>query len=671
MPIPMKHCIFLLSLVLHCSLLSAQKFKLIAHRGGIIEGRYVENSKDAIEAAILRGYWMLEVDVRETKDGRLVVHHDENFQRFYGDPRKVAEVNMDEIKQLKSKPGGERPLEFTELAALCKGRIRLMVDTKGPSHPERFYQQMEKALMENDLMRTAYFIGTQEARDYFKGKAKISINKQEFQALTAPGEDVSQKYFLFAHGNELDSVAIAQAQEKGITIVPSINLFHYTQEDPMEGAYRHIQFLIGAGVTEFQIDSEYDAWLNYQIYRTDGLMLGPWAGHVGQQTARIWARASRPGNYFLHLAGEDRVFSAESKLDNDFCLIWELSGLMPGKKYSYYISNKPYKSISIPQSTFVTPALDSTPREVKLAFGSCADDDKGVAYPVWKSIQQEQPEAMVLLGDTPYIDATNKDHQNRRYREFASVPEFGNLLHTLSLYSVWDDHDFGKNDTDGKVEDKENARNAFMRYRANPSYGHNDAGIYTRFRRGPVEVFLLDTRWFAGTETSYADSKKPTLLGKTQWEWLKKELAESKAEFKLLACGMIWNGSTRPNKPDHWGAYPHEYQALMEYIGKKGITGVILVGGDIHRSRYLLRQSKALAGYNIPELITSPLHNSVIEAANAAHPDLVFDMGKGEAYMMIRADNSIQPAKLTATFMADKGKPQYKVEFTTEDLKRK
>jgi glycerophosphoryl diester phosphodiesterase len=55
------------------------RIHLIAHRGGIVDDTHPENSPASVEAAIQRGYWMLEVDIRRTRDGRAVVQHDANF----------------------------------------------------------------------------------------------------------------------------------------------------------------------------------------------------------------------------------------------------------------------------------------------------------------------------------------------------------------------------------------------------------------------------------------------------------------------------------------------------------------------------------------------------------------------------------------------------------------
>ena len=55
------------------------ELKIIAHRGGVVGEEFAENSPAEIEAAVERGYWMVELDIRESRDGRLVVYHDEDF----------------------------------------------------------------------------------------------------------------------------------------------------------------------------------------------------------------------------------------------------------------------------------------------------------------------------------------------------------------------------------------------------------------------------------------------------------------------------------------------------------------------------------------------------------------------------------------------------------------
>lgn len=237
--------------------------KLIAHRGGVVDTKHPENSLSALNQAVRRGYSMIEMDIQESKDGHIIVHHD-SFNESYGDKRWPRDLTWDEIRNLRATEDGSRPLEFHEYAAACKGRTRLMVDIKPPSHSPAFYQEIERILRANNLLDTALFIGTPEARAYFKGKGKARISvesKQRLQAAIAAGEDVSRHYFLFEHADTMDAQSIEMAGKLGIPAVVSINVFHYRGKDHMQAAHADIDRLKALGLTHFQIDSVYDIWL--------------------------------------------------------------------------------------------------------------------------------------------------------------------------------------------------------------------------------------------------------------------------------------------------------------------------------------------------------------------------------------------------------------------------
>ena len=395
---------------------------------------------------------------------------------------------------------------------------------------------------------------------------------------------------------------------------------------------------------------------------------GPIVGHVTDNSALIWARCSPSGMYQLTIRNERAVtdsvtVTAEARDADDGCVVWQLDELRPDTRYSYEISVAREK-IVVGQDYFIKTAAAPGPSVVRLAFASCAKEDEGSAG-VWRRMRLVDPHAVVLLGDTPYIDSTELSFQRQRHQQFLAVSDFATLLRNRSLYATWDDHDFGRNDTDGNLPGKLNSRQAFVEYHANPTYGDGHSGIYTQFRRGAAHVFLLDTRFFAATEPSPVDSDRPTLLGKRQWQWLLRELRASTAPFKVLACGMIWNGAVRPGKQDHWGSYAHEREALFRFIGESRISGVVLVGGDVHRSRVLRHGTIESAGYQITELITSPVHDSVIEAANAPHRGLIHDAGEPNSFLLLTADDTSQPASLSASFMNHSGREFHalRVEF--------
>lgn len=398
-------------------------------------------------------------------------------------------------------------------------------------------------------------------------------------------------------------------------------------------------------------------------------LLGPYLGHVGPREATIFMRATGDayGPEVIPLAvvdGEGRsVRQAQiaRKPETDMTLRWNVTGLEPDTTYAFAILDA--------RGFFKTPREPERPARVTLALGSCANDRPGLPNPVWKAILDAKPTALVLIGDTPYIDSTHLDDQRRRYKEFYANPDLSALMKATPTYAIWDDHDFAGDGADGRAPEKANSRQAFLEYHGNPSAGTGVEGIFTRFRRGGVDVFLIDTRWFSGTEKSFADPEKPTLLGKVQWEWLQRELAGSNAPFKLLVTGMIWNDAVRPGKPDYWMAYPHERAALLKFVAEKKVAGVILVGGDIHRSRAFVHPKEETGvAYPIHEWITSPLGDSVMAEASVPHPALTFDRGEKNSFLLVKADTAVDPPKITARWMNAAGVELHQVELTSKDL---
>jgi glycerophosphoryl diester phosphodiesterase len=235
--------------------------KWIAHRGGVVDSRYAENGPHSLEAAVKHGYWMIESDIRETRDGRIITQHDPDFRRFFGDPRKVADLTLAEVKRLRATPGGTAPPTFAELTDLCRGRLRLMLDVKEPPHSLAFYEEIEREMRRTGLLESAYMIGLPESRDYFKGKARVGATFDQLAAAVAKREDVSRLYFLFEWGKTLTAQQVRFAQKHHVPVVPSVNSFHYASEggDPVAKGSADIRRLIPLGVTEFQIDSEYEA----------------------------------------------------------------------------------------------------------------------------------------------------------------------------------------------------------------------------------------------------------------------------------------------------------------------------------------------------------------------------------------------------------------------------
>ncbi len=101
-----------------------------AHRGLHSEDQSVpENSLKAFALAAEAGYGM-ELDVQLSRDGQVVVFHDDTLDRACGVASRVDELDYDELKTLSLFGTEERIPLFSEVLALVDGRTPLIVELK-------------------------------------------------------------------------------------------------------------------------------------------------------------------------------------------------------------------------------------------------------------------------------------------------------------------------------------------------------------------------------------------------------------------------------------------------------------------------------------------------------------------------------------------------------------
>ncbi|WP_052594788.1 alkaline phosphatase D family protein [Luteipulveratus mongoliensis] len=308
-------------------------------------------------------------------------------------------------------------------------------------------------------------------------------------------------------------------------------------------------------------------------------------------------------------------------------------------------------------------------------MGSCAPS--GSDY-VWNRVLAEGCESFIFMGDTPYIDSTDLTLARQRQREFLQVPEVARLVSSVPVWATWDDHDFALNGQLGDVSyvEKQKTRTAFVDYRANATYGQTTSGevqktrgvgegVYTSFRRGPVEVILLDPRYFSRTAPSWADPDQATCLGGVQWEWFKKTIKASDATFKLVMTGMVWDDK-KNSESDDWETFSYEREALLDFVKDQKIPGVVLLSGDIHCSRALMYGPRV--GYDLWQFIVSPLHDRTIPSLNIPHPALVHSAVEPNTFLRLEADTTVRPATLRATWINRDGKRLFEVKTDSKAL---
>ena len=117
--------------------------EVTAHRGSSIH--YHENTMSAFKAAKDEGADWIELDVQQTKDGKIIVIHDTNFKRTAGVNKHTWELTYEEIKKLdvgsfkNKKFKGEKVPLLEEVIAFAKdNNIKLNIELKPTGHEKDF-----------------------------------------------------------------------------------------------------------------------------------------------------------------------------------------------------------------------------------------------------------------------------------------------------------------------------------------------------------------------------------------------------------------------------------------------------------------------------------------------------------------------------------------------------
>jgi glycerophosphoryl diester phosphodiesterase len=119
---------------------------VISHRGEHLH--HPENTMPAFEEAVRVHADYIEVDVRTTKDGKLVLMHDGQVNRTTNGKGDVAQLTFDEIRALDAGGGAHVPT-FDEVLDYARGKINIYVDVKQVSARELVEHIVGHGMAEN------------------------------------------------------------------------------------------------------------------------------------------------------------------------------------------------------------------------------------------------------------------------------------------------------------------------------------------------------------------------------------------------------------------------------------------------------------------------------------------------------------------------------------------
>lgn len=237
------------------------------------------------------------------------------------------------------------------------------------------------------------------------------------------------------------------------------------------------------------------------------------------------------------------------------------------------------------------------PPAFTFAIGSCAyvneeaydrpGNGYGSNYQIFEALSEADPNFMIWMGDNVYLreadwyTRTGIMHRNTHTR---SLPEMQDFLGHVHHYATWDDHDYGPNNSDRSFRNKQDSKEAFDLFWANPSSGLNDEGVTTMFQWADMEFFMWDNRWFRNGNRRYdIDTADRVVFGDDQLEWLFDHLTNSYAPYKFVVMGGQFLNSSVSHE-NLIALSPNERQRIIDFIYANDIEGVVFLTGDRHHS---------------------------------------------------------------------------------------
>jgi alkaline phosphatase D len=332
-----------------------------------------------------------------------------------------------------------------------------------------------------------------------------------------------------------------------------------------------------------------------------------------------------------------REGSLKTDPTRDYTVKVDVAGLRPVTAYYYRFL---FKNATSPTGRFRTaPLANATLSSVRFGLASCSNFEGGYFSAYRYLAQRTDLDFILHVGDYIYEYGTGEygpgpeigrvhdplnemvslSDYRRRHAQYKTDPQLQALHAVYPFICTWDDHELADDawqggaanhqpETEGSfTQRRDNALRAYFEWMPirppTPS-----TRLFRGFQYGSlVDLSMLDLRQYRDQQpTSGLDPAKDdpnrVLMGREQTDWLKANLAASRAQWKLVGNPvMITPVDFRqplqqeyldaigaltgvPFNVDAWDGYTDDRRELLEHIASASIQNVAFLTGDIHSS---------------------------------------------------------------------------------------
>jgi alkaline phosphatase D len=214
------------------------------------------------------------------------------------------------------------------------------------------------------------------------------------------------------------------------------------------------------------------------------LQSGPMVGYAEMLEVMLWAQTKSPAKvqiaYWNLSAPADTLLTDPVATEKQYACTAKLIAdrVEPGQRYGYQLRIDGKRvALSYPTEFQTLPLWQwrGDPPNFTVATGSCAyvndppydrpGNPYGGDYQIYEAIHKMRPDVMLWLGDNTYLrepDWNSRTGILYRNTHTRSLPEMQALMASAHNYAIWDDHDFGPNDSDGSFVHKDLTYEAFQ-----------------------------------------------------------------------------------------------------------------------------------------------------------------------------------------------------------------